>query len=235
MGWDFSTIASRTITEGEKWDFSVLVTQRLNKSLDLLDLGTGGAERLLEFAPFVQKACGVDDSEGMIVTAKKNAQLADEKNVELHKADSAALPWKNESFDVVTSRHAPFLPQEVARVLKPGGIFITQQVAENDKQNIKEIFGRGQCFGQTPGDMQRKLALELKGAGLEITKEDNYDATEWYKDMADVVFLLKNTPITEGLDEEKDRKHLEEVERKFKTTKGIKTNSARFIILAEKP
>lgn len=44
------------------------------------------------------------------------------------------LPFPDNSFDLVLNRHGDYLPEEIARTLKPGGVFLTQQVgAENDR------------------------------------------------------------------------------------------------------
>ncbi len=42
------------------------------------------------------------------------------------------------------------------RTLKSGGIFITQQIGENDKENIKNAFWRGQAFGEKTGTLMNK-------------------------------------------------------------------------------
>ena len=61
-----------------------------------------------------------------------------------------------------------------------------------------------------------------------------YNATEYYEDMKDLIFLLKNTPIIPNFNIDKDSTFLKEIEEKYKTEEGIKTNSYRFIIICKK-
>lgn len=52
------------------------------------------------------------------------------------------LPFDDEAFDIVINRHGCFNSEEIYRVLKPNGIFITQQVgAENDRELVKLLLG----------------------------------------------------------------------------------------------
>ncbi len=234
IGWDFSEIPKRVKSVGEKWQYADLVKGYLNKNTVLLDIGTGGGEVLLRISKNVKKSYGIDNSKSMITTAKKNLKKCKTKNVKFELADAEDLPFPEEMFDVVLCKHAPFYPEEVYKVLKEGGIFITQQVGEKDKQNIKEIFGRGQSFNENAGDAMKKYVAELKEEGFTILKMGAYNATEYYENMQDVVFLLKNTPIIPDFDIEKDYKFLAEIEDKYKRKKGIKTNSCRYVIVCKK-
>ena len=235
IGWDFSEITKRTKVVGKKWDYIEIVKKYVNKETILLDIGTGGGELLLKIARFAKEAYGIDNSRGMIKTAKKNLMKSKTSNVEFILADAKKLPFPQKYFDVVICRHSDFYPKEVFRVLKPDGIFITQQVGEKDKENIKEIFGRGQSFGEGVGTLMNRYVQELKEVGFEILKKDTYNAVEYYANMIDLIFLLKNTPIIPNFDIKKDQKFLEEIERRYKTKEGIKTNSFRFLIICKKP
>ena len=235
IGWDFSKITKRMKVVGKKWEFFQTVKNHVNKETILLDIGTGGGELLLKIAPYVKKAYGIDNSKGMLATAKKNLAKSKIRNVKFKLADAKKIPYPDEYFDIVICRHAPFFAKELFRVLKPEGFFITQQVGEKDKQNIKNVFGRGQSFGEKSGTKVNKYIRELKNLGFKILKKDAYNATEYYANMEDLIFLLKNTPIIPDFDIEKDRKFLKEIERKYKTKTGIKTNSFRFLIICKKP
>lgn len=234
IGWDFSVLASRTVVEGKTWDFLRVVNGYLHKDTVLLDIGTGGGEKILQLAECCKRIVGIDNSSEMINKAKENLAESNKSNVEFMVAESDCLPFEDHSFDIVTSRHAPFDSKEIGRVLKENGLFITQQVGEDDKRNIKEVFGRGQGSGRKSGDLMRRYAQELGDAGFEIVRKDRYDASEYYKDIRDILFLLEHTPTIPGFDSNKDGHALERLEREFKTDKGIKTNSERFLLIARK-
>jgi len=51
------------------------------------------------------------------------------------------LRFSDGSFDVVLNRHAPTEVAEIVRVLRPGGVFITQQVGRRNTENIHSVFG----------------------------------------------------------------------------------------------
>ena len=233
IGWDFDKISKRTKVIGKKWDYIEIVKNYINRETVLLDIGTGGGEVLLKIAPFVRRAYGIDCSRNMIITAKKNLAKSKVSNVEFKSANARKLPFRKEYFDVVICRHSEFYPKEVFRVLKPNGVFITQQVGERDKENIKRVFGKGQAFGERAGTLMKKYLRELRKVGFKIIKKDTYNAIEYYS-IEDLKFLLRNTPIIPGFNSKRDQKFLEEIERKYKRKDGIKTNSFRFLIICKK-
>ena len=45
---------------------------------------------------------------------------------------------EDESFDACINRHGDFDPKELCRVLKPNGLFITQQVGDRNDRDLVE-------------------------------------------------------------------------------------------------
>ena len=88
-----------------------------------LDIGTGtGAGALLVAREFPRaRVRGVDLSEEMIRRARSRIGLDPEGRVAFRVADSADLPYEEESFDLVTLVNVPPFFSEIARVLRPGG------------------------------------------------------------------------------------------------------------------
>jgi ubiquinone/menaquinone biosynthesis C-methylase UbiE len=92
----------------------------------LLDVGCGTGAAVRSAAPLVERAVGVDLSEGMISRARELA--ADLPNAEFHEGDSERLPFADGTFTAVlctTSFHHYPEPRravaEMARVLAPDG------------------------------------------------------------------------------------------------------------------
>lgn len=122
-------VTSETHAKGD--DLSLLV-EWLHPKADwvVLDVATGGGHVTKALSPHVGHVFATDLTQQMLATAEKHLSQSC-NNVWYVVADAEALPFLNESFDVVTCRiaahHFPN-PQkfvsEVSRVLKPGGKFL---------------------------------------------------------------------------------------------------------------
>jgi SAM-dependent methyltransferase len=232
-GWDFSKI--KCISEGVKWNFYSEVTQRCKKSDILLDIGTGGGEALLSIAEFALLLVGIDNSVGMIQTANANLKGSKKSNIRILQMDAEKIDFPQSFFNVVSNRHSRFNANEVKRVLAKDGFFLTQQVSENDKLNLKQAFGRGQSSGIQDGTLKNEYLSELCEAGFTDIQSFEFDATEYYKTYEDLLFLMKYTPIIPNFGQcENDFALLEKFIEENQTTKGIMTNSKRFMLIAKK-
>ena len=232
-GWDFTHIES--FSEGVKWDFYQEVINRCLKTDVLLDIGTGGGENLLRIAPSLLFLVGIDLSNSMMETAQSNLEKSTIPNVRFFQMSSAELQFPARFFDIVSCCHAPFSTTEIAKVLKNDGWLLTEQVSEADKLNIKKAFGRGQAYHQTDGALKERYVHELKEAGFSDIQSFEYDAIEYFKRPEDLLFLLKHTPIIPDFGQDKkDFEMLHDFIENFRTEKGIRTNSKRFLIIAKK-
>jgi hypothetical protein len=232
-GWDFSEVKCET--EGHGLNLYAEVVKRTTGSELLLDVGTGGGEAVLSISSSVLLAVGIDNSTGMISTANKNLINKQKPNVRFLLMDASNLNFPDGFFDLVTCRHSDFSAAEVPRVLGQGGVFMTQQVSENDKSNIKEFFGRGQAYG-TPQDTLRKQYLaSLQDVGFNEIQTFESNVTEYYSRREDLIFLLKHTPIVPDFgDNDDDFKLLDAFIQAHMTDRGIATNASRFMIVANK-
>ncbi|HFU7068992.1 class I SAM-dependent methyltransferase [Bacillus cereus] len=232
-GWDFSKIKCETV--GEIWDFYGEVKERCKSSDILLDVGTGGGENVLNIASSAKLLIGIDNSNSMIETAHSNLKKSGVQNVEFLQMGSGALTFPHAHFDIASSCHAPFAATELSKVMKKGAFFLTQQVSEHDKLNLKETFGRGQCLGERDGTLKEKYMGELIYAGFELVQVREYDVTDYYSTPEDLIFLLKHTPIIPRFgEEEEDFTILQKFIETNSSEKGIRTNSKRFMIIAVK-
>ncbi|KAB8126113.1 class I SAM-dependent methyltransferase [Gracilibacillus oryzae] len=232
-GWDFSSIKS--YSEGVQWDFYEEVLKRGENTDVLLDIGTGGGENLVRIAPSLFFLIGIDLSTGMLETARFNLKKSRASNVKFFQMSSDELQFPAGFFDIVSSCHAPFSSKEIVKVLKNDGWFLTQQVSEADKINIKKAFGRGQAYDKTDGELKEKYIHELREAGFSEIQSFEYDASEYYETVEDLIFLLKHTPIIPNFGQDKkDFDILHEFIENNSNEKGIQTNAKRFLIMARK-
>ena len=231
-GWDFSRV--KCLSEGIQWDLYHEVVKNCKKSDVLLDIGTGGGEAILKIADTAKMFVGIDQSASMIATAVSNGATAGKPNVRFQQMDAEKLNFPNHFFHIASCRHSPFCAKEVSRVLVDGGIFLTQQVSENDKQNIKEAFGRGQTYGIPAGTLRQQYMSELRNAGFADIQSFEYQVTEYYQTAEDLIFLLKHTPIIPDFGHQaSDFQILQQFITDNQCEKGIKTNAARFGIIAK--
>ena len=233
IGWDFSKLESRVSVKNQKWDFMSIVRQYVNNNFILLDLGTGSGEKILPLAKKCKRVYGIDNSKSMIARAKKNALKLGVNNVQLKLGDINHIPFASSTFDIVISRHSPINFKEACRVLKKEGLLITQQVGERDKQNIKDVFGRGQSYGKKHGELIDNYVKKAQNASFKVLGKDHYHSSEYYK-VPDLIFLLENTPIIPGFNVKKDINRLQIIKNKFKSKLGIRTNSCRYLLVLKK-
>jgi SAM-dependent methyltransferase len=231
-GWDFSKMNCRS--EGVKWDFYREVSLRCKKFDIMLDIGTGGAEALLSIAESALLLVGIDSSMGMIQTATDNLKQSNKSNVRVIQMDAEKLEFPRNFFNVIACRHSPFCAKEIAKVLANDGVFLTQQVSEDDKLNLVQAFGRGHKT-VVDGTLKNNYISELHEAGFADVQSFEYNATEYYASFEDLVFLLKHTPIIPDFGQNQhDFALLEKFIEENQTGKGIMTNSKRFMIIARK-
>ena len=123
------------------WDYREEILRYLKPEMRILDIDTGGGEFLLSLNhPYENTAAtenyppNVDLCRETLLPLGIDFRAADGKGV---------LPFEDASFDMVINRHGDFNPSEIYRVLKPSGLFITQQVgAENDRELVELLCGQ---------------------------------------------------------------------------------------------
>lgn len=133
-GWDFSDLRVRDLEAGPRWDYASVVAQHADGATAVLDLGTGGGERLAGMRADLPDRVVATESWHL------NAPIAQDRlrplGVDVVRAwsEEGALPFGGGSFDLVIDRHEGLDPAEVARVLRGGGTLVTQQVYRHDRQ-----------------------------------------------------------------------------------------------------
>jgi ubiquinone/menaquinone biosynthesis C-methylase UbiE len=112
------------------------------KHWQALDVATGAGHTAAAFAPHVASVIASDLTQEMLQEAAKLAAAKGLANMDTAHADAEALPFADQSFDLVTCRiaphHFPDIPAFVAgawRVLKPGGTFALVDNIEPDSES----------------------------------------------------------------------------------------------------
>ncbi len=115
----------------------------------ILDVATGTADFAIAATAIKgARVFGIDISEGMLDVGRvKILKKGLEKRIELIKADSEKLPFKNDTFDAAIVgfgvRNFENLKtglNEIKRVLKPGGVFYILEFSKPAKSPYKQIY-----------------------------------------------------------------------------------------------
>ena len=139
-GWDFSHIDGRCVEDALPWDYRAVILQHLTPEMRLLDIDTGGGEFLLSLNHPGENTAATENYPPNVALCRETLLPL---GIDFRPADgNGTLPYGDGEFDMVIDRHGDYNPAEIYRVLKPGGMFITQQVgAENDRALVELICG----------------------------------------------------------------------------------------------
>ena len=233
-GWDFSHIHGRYEEESSlPWDYETIINELLRDDMKLLDYDTGGGEFLLSLRhPYENTAA----TEGY----PPNMQLCREKllplGIDLRAcADASHVPFDDSSFDIILNRHGDFDPSEIRRMLKAGGVFVTQQVgSENDRELVDAVLpGVEKPFPHNNLTEQREA---FEKAGFEMIKAEEAFCPIRFFDVGAFVWFAH---IIEwefpGFSVEKCFDRLLQMQRIIETNGKIEGTAHRFLIVARKP
>ena len=198
--WDFSKfeIETESLT---KWDLYEELRKYATPDSRILDLGTGGGEKVLECFPDCREILGTDFSEGMIETAKKNLLASGRKNISFRLMDNLAMDVPDDYYDIVVARNTVTDPKQIYKCLKTGGYLLIHGVDRDDCWNLKLLFGRGQGFHDKKSmsltDYENVISAGFKDAELIPLHE-----REYFKDEKTFREFLKKVPIIDDFSEE---------------------------------
>lgn len=178
-GWDFSHIRGRFREEHDlPWSYRRLVREYLREDMDLLDYDTGGGEFLRSLGHPAERTAA---TEGYPPNVRLCREVLSPLGVDFREcADPSAVPFPDGSFDLILNRHGAFDPRELFRLLRPGGLFLTEQVGEdNDRDLVERVLpGTPKPF---PGKNLREQRAAFEQAGFRILRgEEAYRPILFY-------------------------------------------------------
>lgn len=212
------------------WGFAQVVRDHAIGREAILDMGTGGGERLAQLLPWLR---------GTVVATEEwhvNAPLARARlgplGVAVVRSHSLRLPFADRSFDLVLNRHEELDPAEVARVLRPGGCVVTQQVGHENWREVIQLFPRATDFGDLHADYARGFA----DAGLTVIDDRSHEYRVAFGSLGDVVYMLGVTPwLIPDFSPERDLDALLALEAACRQDAGLVLTESRFLLVATRP
>lgn len=233
-GWDFSHIEGRYTSEDSlPWDYRAAILEHLRPQMQLLDIDTGGGEFLLSLGHPHRNTAAMENY-------PPNVSLCIETLLPLGMdfrpgSGNGPLPFEDSRFDLVINRHGDFNAAEIFRVLKPGGLFITQQVgADNDRELVKLL-----CGDLPPAFPEQHLAMveeKFRRAGFTILRgQEAFTPIRFYDVGALVWFARIIQWEYPGFSVDTHFDRLLEAQQILEEKGVIEGLTHRFFLIAQKP
>ncbi len=223
IGWNFENLKIEKETTSN-FNYYEECAKFINKNTIMLDVGCGSCEKSIQYFNSAKKIIAIDNEQEMLNKAKNNLEATFGKNnlnnFEFKIGDCNNLEYNSNKFDLVVSRHCGANMQQVYSILKKGGVFISEDVDNNDCLELKHVFNRGQNY---KSDFNYKTeVVKLTSNMFSRIELINFEEIEYYQTIEDLEFLLKHTPIINGYNKDKDFETLLKYVEKNTEEKGIK-------------
>jgi len=233
-GWDFSWLDGRATEERPSWGYQRLMSQRLATVSAGLDIDTGGGEVLAGAPTFPATMVATESWPPNAALATK--LLHPRGVVVVATGDEPWLPFADEAFDLVTSRHATVVRwAEIARVLRPGGSYLAQQIGPATMRELFEYF-----LGPQPA---KWLELEpdtqtarAQAAGLQVLQmRMERLRAEFFNVGAVIYFLRKVIWTVPDFSVQRYREKLRAMHERIEADGPFVAHATRVLVEARKP
>lgn len=232
-GWDFSHIDGRYTEQDDlPWDYRAVIEEYLHPEMKILDIDTGGGEFLLSLNHPHENTAAMENYPPNVALCK---DVLLPLGIDFRPGDGKGnLPFDDGRFDMVINRHGDFNAEEICRVLKPGGLFITQQVgAENDRELVELLCGETPI--PFPEQYLKLTSRKFENAGFTILRGEEVFRPIRFFDVGALVWFARIIQW-EFPDFAVDT-HLENLlraQRKLEKLGSIDGTIHRFLLVAQK-
>jgi len=230
-GWDFSWLDGRASEERPPWGYQRLMGERMAVATVAVDLQTGGGEVLAGVPELAPTTVATESWPPNIARARHN--LGPRGVTVVADRNEPSFPFRDNAFDLVVSRH-PVRAwwSEIARVLAPGGTYLSQEVGPASVFELIEFFlGPLPREGRDPAKA-RELA---ESAGLEVVDLRTARLRMEFRDIGAVVYFLRKVIwMVPGFTVAEYRPKLRELHDRITAEGPFVAHSSRFLIEARK-
>ena len=231
-GWDFSHIDGRCVEAPLPWDYRQTIDKYRTPTMHILDYDTGGGEFLLSLNhPYHNTAA----TEGYAPNVALCRQTLPPLGIDFRPCnDPAHVPFPDGSFDLILNRHGDLHPGELYRLLKKGGILITQQVgADNDRDLVEMVLPH--TPKPFPNATLKKQKQAFQAAGFQILEADEAFRPITFYDVGAFVWFARIIQWEfPGFSVDQCTDALLQMQRKIDTAGSIDGTIHRFLLVAQK-
>ncbi|MBQ1257793.1 MAG: class I SAM-dependent methyltransferase [Clostridia bacterium] len=232
-GWDFSHIDGRYEEENDiPWDYKAEILKRLTPDMTILDIDTGGGEFLLSLQHPYENTCAMEGY-------KPNAALCEKTlaplGIRFREGNAARIPFEDESIDMVINRHGDFDAEEISRVLKKDGLFITQQVgAYNDRELVNLLLDKNAPV-PFPEQTLEKAKKKFEDAGFSVLNaKEHFGCIRFYEIGALVWFARIIEWEFVGFSVDRYLSQIENAQRQIEKEGSVSGRTHRFFLVCQK-
>lgn len=247
-GWDFSHLDGRCIDvrqSGKPWSYNDLCIGAIRSAEPVLDVDTGGGEKLSDLLQAVGGPVRVLATEGWA----PNVPIARERlrpfGVEVVEAERGPLPFPDGCFELIINRHGLFEPGDYVRLLQGGGKVISQQVGSDTSRELVAAMAvvpgvnRELAGADRPTDVRwdAPAAADLcASAGLVVEQALEHRYLNRWLDAGAIAWYLKAIPWTvEGFSIDTHAERLLDLHRRIECDGHFDTTFHEFLIVARRP
>jgi hypothetical protein len=232
-GWDFSILGERWKTHEPSWDYLALARCRMQASSSMLDQDTGGGELFASIGSFPPQTWATESYPPNISVAKSRLEPLGVQVISNYSDD--AIPLPDSSLDLILNRHGSYSEMELMRLLKPHGIFFTEQVGGENDTRLNELLQEKVDFQYSYWTKER-ITHQLTDAGLKLTNVREEFPLAEFADIGAVVFYLRIIPWQiADFTVNKYRDKLYSIHQDIVTNGPLQVHDHRILIEARKP
>lgn len=231
-GWNFSYLEDRWKNDEISWNYRDIIENYIDNNKKLLDMGTGGGEFLLSLNHPYDNTTVTEAWEPNIQLCKERLSPLGVNVVPI--IDDSNIPLPDNSFDIIINRHEAYDLSEVFRLLKPNGVFITQQVGTQDCLSLAKSINSNYTSMYKDFTLDNELKLFVEN-GFNITYSNEEFPLLSFYDVGAIVYFAKIIQWTfPDFSVDKNIVQLKELQKTLEENGVISTKQHRFIIVANK-
>jgi SAM-dependent methyltransferase len=226
-GWEFAWLSGHTVGSELTWSYPDIARSLLHSAGSLLDLDTGGGELLADLAPLPPHTVAVE-------SWTPNVPVARDRLTPLGISVVTELPSGESEFDVVLSRHGRLPVTDIARLLRPAGTLLSQQVGSDDMAELNAALGAPPPHPRPWSADVAVAAVRAAGLQVEDVREERPMMT--FRDIGAIVFQLRAVPWqVRDFTPRRYERELRRLDEIIRTEGGFPVTTHRFLIRASRP